>query len=129
MNIVDLSRLLRQPIIVEHTTQDGPPDAMGDPTEVVTWTRFLGYVWQVGADETTAGQQVETERLQVALERSAAGNLDAGDRIIADGQLDGAGELVPNVGTAFNVAGPPWPVRNPRTQLIEYVVAKLDRSA
>lgn len=126
---MDLSRLLKQPIIVEHTTQDGPPDEMGDPTEQTSWTRFLGYVWQTSANELTANQQVELEQNQLAIERRAAGQLDAGDRIIAGGQLDGSGDLVPNVGEAFNVAGPPWPVLNPRTQLVEYLIAKLDRSA
>lgn len=126
---MDLSRLLRQPIIVEHTTQTGPPDEMGDPTEETTWTRFLGYVWQTTANELTGNQQVETEQWQLALERSAAGQIDAGDRIIADGQLDNLGALVPDVGQPFNVAGPPWPALNPRTQLVEYVTAKLDRSA
>ena len=126
---MDLSRLLRQPIIVEHTTQGGPPDEMGDPTEETTWTRFLGYVGQTGANELTGNQQVETEEWRMAIERSAAGQLAAGVRIIADGQLDGSGGLVPNVGQAFNVAGPPWPVLNPRTQLVEYVTARLDRSA
>ena len=126
---MDLSRLLRQPIIVEHTTQDGPPDEMGDPTEETTWTCFLGYVWQTTASERTANGQIETEQWQLAIERSAAGQLDAGDRIIAGGELDNLGELVPNVGEPFNVAGPPWPALNPRTQLVEYVTAKLDRSA
>jgi len=125
---VDPSRLLHQPIIVEHTTQTGPPDEMGDPTEETTWTRFLGYVWQTSANELTGNQQVETEQWQLALERSASGQIDAGDRIIANGQLV-AGALTPNVGEPFNVAGPPWPVLNPRTQLVEYVTAKLDRSA
>ncbi len=126
---MDLSRLLKQPIIVEHTTQDGPPDEMGDPTEQTSWTRFLGYVWQTSANELTANQQVETEQWQLALERSAAGQIDAGDRIYADGQLDELGELVPGSGQPFDVAGPPWPALNPRTQLVEYVTAKLDRSA
>lgn len=126
---MDLSRLLKQPIIVEHTTQDGPPDEMGDPTEETTWTRFLGYVWQTSANELTGNQQVETEQWSLAIERRAAGQLDAGDRIIADGQLDNLGALVPDVGQAFDVAGPPWPALNPRTQLVEYVQARLERSA
>lgn len=126
---MDLSRLLRQPIIVEHTTQDGPPDEMGDPTEETTWTRFLGYVWQTQADETTANAHIEREDWQLALERSAAGNIDAGDRIYADGQLDDLGDYVAGTGQAFNVAGPPWPALNPRTQLVEYVQARLDRSS
>lgn len=125
---MDLSRLLKQPIIVEHTTQDGPPDEMGDPTEQTTWTRFLGYVWQTNANERTANAQIEREEWQLALERSAAGQIDAGDRIIAGGQLDNLGVLVPDVGEPFNVAGPPWPALNPRTQLVEYVQARLDRS-
>lgn len=124
---MDLSRLLQQPIIVEHVTQDGPPDEMGDPTEQTTRTRFLGYVWQTSATEQTANQHTGTEQQMLAIERSAAGQLDAGDRIVAGGQLL-AGELVPNVGEPFEIAGPPWPVLNPRTQLVEYVLAKLDRS-
>lgn len=126
---MDLSRLLRQPIIVERVTQDGPPDEMGDPTERKTWARYLGYVWQTGADERTGGGQIEREDWQLALERSAAGNIGAGDRIISGGQLDGSGQLVPDVGEMFEVAGPPWPATNPRTRLVEYVHARLDRSA
>lgn len=126
---MDLSRLLRQPIIVEHVTQGGPPDEMGDPTEETTRTRFLGYVWQTSVNEITGNQQVASEQWQLAIERSAAGQLAAGDRITADGQLDELGELVPNVGQAFEVAGPPWPALNPRTQLVEYVTAKLERSS
>lgn len=124
---MDPSRLLRQPIIVEHVTQNGAPDEMGDPTEARTWTRFLGYVWQTTATEQTANGQVDRETWQLALERSAAGQLDAGDRIIAGGQLL-AGELVPNIGEPFDVAGAPWPALNPRTQLVEYLTAKLERS-
>jgi len=125
---VDLSRLLKQPIIVEHTTQDGPPDEMGDPTEQTTWTRFLGYVWQTSTNELTANQQIGIEQNKLAIERRASGQIDAGDRIIAGGQLDNLGVLVPDVGEPFNVAGPPWPALNPRTQLVEYVQARLDRS-
>jgi hypothetical protein len=121
--------MLRQPIIVEHVTQDGPPDGMGDPTEQKTWTRYLGYVWQTTTDEDTANAATEREEWRLALERSAAGNIDAGDRIIDGGQLDGDGNLVADVGEPFDVAGPPWPTRNPRTLLVEFVQARLERSA
>lgn len=126
---MDLSRVLRQPIIVEHVTQTGPPDPMGDPTEERTWTRFLGYVWQTTADEATANTATTREEWRVALERSAAGQIDAGDRIIDGGELDDDGEPVADVGETFDVAGPPWPTRNPRTLLVEYVQARLERSA
>lgn len=126
---MDLSHLLNQPIIVEQTTQDGPLDEMGDPIEQHSWTLFRGYVWQTGATEDTAGGQIEREDWQLALERSAAGRIAAGDRVIVGGQLDDEGDLVPDVGEIFNVAGPPWPAANPRTRLVEYVHARLDRSA
>ena len=126
---MDLSRLLRQPIIVEHVTQDGAPDEMGDPTEVRTYTRFLGWVWQTNASEQTANGVVAVESWQLALERSARGQLDTGDRIIPNGTLDEDGQLVPGSGDdPFDVDGPPWEARNPRTQLIEYVSAQLVRS-
>lgn len=126
---MDLTRVLRQPIIVEHVTQDGPPDPMGDPTEEITWTRFLGYVWQTAARDETANRDTATEDWQLALERSASGQLRAGDRIIAGGELDDEGDLVPNVGEIFAVDGPPWNALNPRTQLVEYVHARIYRSS
>ena len=124
---MDPSRLLRQPIIVEHVTQTGAPDEMGDPTEVRTWTRYLGWVWQTSASETTGNGVVAVERWDLALERAAVGNLDTGDRIIPNGVLDVDDNLVPG-GDSFDVDGPPWEARNPRTQLVEYVQARLVRS-
>lgn len=118
---------------MEHVTQDGPPDGMGDPTEVSTWSRFRGYAWQETVTETTGNQTVEREQWRLALVRSAAGFIDSGDRVIVDGLLDGpdgkTGNPVPDVGEPFDVSGEPWPARNPRTRLIEYVEAKLERSA
>ena len=125
---MDLSRVLRTPIIVEHVTQDGPPDEMGDPSEEKTWTRFLGYVWQTSATEQTDNTNVAVEDWQLALERSAAGSIDAGDRIYENGMLDDDGNYVADSGEPFDLDGPPWPARNPRTQLVEYVHARLVRS-
>jgi len=125
---MDTRRLLREWIVIEHIEQDGPPDAMGDPTEAPTYTRWRGYVWQTQATEETANGQIAGETWELALERGAAGLLHAGDRIIQFGELVD-GELVPDVGESFDVAGPPWVARNPRTQLVEYVHARLERSA
>lgn len=126
---MDLSRLLRQRIVVEHVEQDGTPDEMGDPTETTTRTAFLGYVWQTQADEESANTATAREDWQLVLERSARGQLDAGDRIYVDASLDELGELVPGYSAAFDVSGPPWPALNPRTQLVEYVQARLVRSS
>lgn len=114
---MDLSRVLRQTITVEHTTSDGAPDGMGDPTEETTSTDFRGWVWQTSVPgDTTANTNVSTEQWELALERSAAGQIDAGDTIIADG-------------IRYDVDGPPWSARNPRTQLVEFVHARLVRSS
>jgi len=126
---VDLSRLLRQRIVVEHVTQDGPPDEMGDPEERTTRTAFLGYVWQTQAAEDTANTATAREDWQLALERSARGQIDAGDRILVDATIDEDGEIVTAPSAAFDVDGPPWPALNPRTQLVEYVQARLVRSS
>lgn len=125
---MDLSRVLRQPIIVEHVTQDGPPDEMGDPTEVLTYTRYLGWVWQTSVSEQTANGVVAVEDWRMALERTASGTVATGDRVIPNGLLDD-GVLVPGSGgEPFDVDGPPWDALNPRTQLVEFVQAKLVRS-
>lgn len=126
---MDLRRLLRQWIVIEHVEQTGPPDDMGDPTELRTYSRVRGYVWQTNATEVTANTQVERETWHVALHRSAAGTVAAHDRIIQDGELSALGALVPNVGEIFEVAGPPWIARNPRTDAVEYVQARLERSS
>lgn len=112
---MDPSRLLRSSITVEHRVADGPPDEMGDPTDEVTTTTFLGYVWQTTVNEETSNTEVATEEWGLALERRAAGLIDSGDTVVAEG-------------ITFEVHGPPWPARNPRTQLVEYVQAKLVRS-
>lgn len=125
---MDLSRVLRTPIIVEAVTQDGAPDEMGDPTEELVWTRYLGAVWQTGASEVTANTATASETWQLALDRSAAGTLAAGSRVYVDGELDTAGDYVAGTGEAFDVEGPPWPARNPRTLLVEYVQARIVRS-
>lgn len=121
---MDLSRLLRLTLIVEHVEQDGPPDEMGDPTEVVTYSTKKGWVWQTQATEETANGTISVERWEVALERSAV--LDTGDRIIVDGTL--TDEEWNGDGIVYDVAGEPWRATNPRTLLVEYVQAKLDRS-
>lgn len=114
---MDPSNLLRQTITVEHVTQGGAPDEMGDPTEESTSSDFLGWLWQTSVPgDNTANTNVSTEQWEMALERSAAGQVDAGDRVSADG-------------LTFDVDGPPWTARNPRTQVVEYVHARLVRSA
>jgi hypothetical protein len=126
---VDLSRLLRHPFAVQHVTQDGPPDERGDPTEQTTYTVCKGYRWQTSADERTGAADIAVGRDVVALERSIDGQLDEGDRIFDDVELDGDGAYVEGSGTPYDVDGPPWRARDPRTDRVEYILAKLVRSS
>lgn len=113
MNVL---RLLRMDVTVTHVTvDDDDRDEMGNPTEVTTTTVFKGWYWQASTDESTANAEVANVRHNLALERSAAGNIDAGDRVEVDG-------------ITFDVEGTPWEARNPRTLVIEYVQAEIVRS-
>lgn len=120
-------RLLNHTILIEAVTQDGPPDGMGDPTELSTWSSFPGYVWQTSTSEVGANGVVVTEQWELALHRSAADTVHHGDRIIANGTLTD-GEPVVGVGEQYEIEGEPWVARNPRTKAIEYVHARLRRS-
>lgn len=121
------ARLLRQPVVLEHVDQDGDPDDMGDPEETKTWTLFRGYAWWDGASESTANEHISDGRWRFALEPSAADQVAAGDRLIVDGELDDEGNLVPDVGTVFEVYGEVWTAKNPRTLRVEYVHGALRR--
>jgi hypothetical protein len=126
---VDLSRLLRSPIVVEHVEMTGPPDEFGDPTEASTFTQYRGYVWQEAVSETSGNLVTDREVWRFALDPSAIGNVDSGDRLYDHGTVDDDGDLVTGDETQrFDVSGEPWPARNPRTQRTEYVYGRLERS-
>ena len=113
---MNVAHLLRLTYTIDHVEQTGPPDAMGDPTEVVTSSTFKGYAWQSRRDDQTANTDIASEEWRLALHRSAAGNVDAGDRVEVDG-------------ITFEVYGPPWIARNARTTAIEYVELTLRRTS
>lgn len=113
---MNVAHLLRLDYTIEHVEQNGPPDEMGDPTEVVTTSTFKGYAWQSRREDETSNTAVAFEEWRLALHRSAAGEVDAGDRVEIDG-------------TTFEVYGPPWIARNARTTAIEYVELTLRRTS
>lgn len=123
---MDAGRLLNQTILVEVVTQDGPPDGMGDPTEVSTWSAFPGYVWQTSSSEIGGGGVVVTDQREVVLHKSADGTLAAGGRIVEGGTLV---DDLPVGGTTYEVEGDPWNATNPRTTKVEFVHARLRRSS
>lgn len=114
---MNVARLLRLPVVVIRTSSTGPADAFGDPTEQTTERTFRGWLWQDNrADVDTKNRHVASEQWSLALDRSADGNIGAGDRV--------------RVHTStFEVDGPPWPALNPRTTRVEYVLATVRRTS
>jgi len=110
-------RLFPSAITVHNVTQDGPPDEMGDPTEETTDTTYAraGSVWQVQRSDETGNTDVQSEEWKGALRRDLAAVVSGGDRIEVEGMT-------------FEVEGPPWPARNPRTGRIEFLELTLRRT-
>lgn len=111
------ARLFPSTITVHHVTQDGPADEMGDPTEETTTTTVQrgAFVWQVQRSDETGNTDVQSDEWRGALRRTLAGLVDGGDRIEVEG-------------STFEVEGPPWPARNPRTNRIEFLEVTLRRT-
>ena len=110
-----IDRLLRVPITITSVSATGAPDEFGDPTEETSTISTLGYAWQVSRTDDTANTDLQTEEWRVALPADLAGTVDGGDRLSVEG-ID------------FEIFGPPWPARNPRTNRVEHLEATLRRS-
>lgn len=126
---MDPRNLLTTLIVVAHHTPTGPPDGMGDPTDDITYTATLGFIWQEQRRDTTDNTAVEFEQWRGALRSEMLGLVSADDTLIENGTLDDDDELVPGSGSAeFVVYGPPWDARNPRTQERPFVELTLRRT-
>lgn len=112
------ARLLSQPVTVIAVTQTGDPDEMGDPTEETTSTTYAraGYVWQSSRDDRTANANTQVEEWRGVLHRKLLGLVDGTDRLVVEGYT-------------FELDGPPWPARNPRTGRIEFLEVTLRRTS
>ena len=110
-------RLFPSSVTVHRVTQDGPPDEMGDPTEVVVSTTYAraASVWQTSRSDRTANTDLQVEEWRGALRRDLAGLVSGSDRLEVEGQT-------------FEMEGPPWPARNPRTGAIELLEVTLRRT-
>lgn len=109
-------RLLNLTLTVTRMTP-GAPDEMGDPAPSAgASTNYKGWIWQDAASENTDNQNLSSEQYRCALDRTAAGAVDSGDRITY-------------AGTVYEVFGPPWPATHPRTGVVEYLYLTLRRTA
>ena len=111
-------RLLVSDVTVISTTQAGDPDEMGDPTEETSSTTYAraGYAWQTSRDDRTANTDLQVEEWRAVLDRKLAGLVDGTDRLTIEG-------------ITFELDGPPWPAKNPRTGRLEFLEVTLRRTA
>lgn len=108
------TRLMSLTCTVTRVTATGPDDVFGDPTEVTTVRTFKGEIQQRTTLENTVGADIQDERLDLWLEPAAANLIDGNDRVTIDGR-------------SYEVDGPAWPWRNPRTQVTTHVQCQLRR--
>lgn len=91
-------------------------DEMGDPTVVDgDPVDYPAWLWQTQATEDNANRTLSGETFQLALDRTAAGNVHAADKVTVSG-------------VAYEIDGPPWEATNPRNGVVEYVLATVRRT-
>lgn len=113
---MNVNRFLVQTVTIVHTTHDGPPDEMGDPTEETTTTTHTraGYAWQVSRSDRTANESVQVEEWRAVLRRDLV--VDGTDRLVIEG-------------ITFELDGPPWPARHARTGRVEFLEVTMRRTS
>lgn len=109
-----ISSLLNRVCTLVYRTEDGTPDAFGNPTIDITAVAAVCEVQQRQRDERTVAGEVATTYWAVYL--PADTTVDDLAAVIVDGDV-------------YELLGPPWPARNPRTQTVSHVEATAVRSA
>jgi hypothetical protein len=112
---MNVARLLKVDATVTSVSLTGTEDEFGDPTEETSTAIYKAWAWQTSRSDETVGTDVQSQKWRIALHRSAEGLVDGGDRITYEG-------------TEYEVDGPPWIARNPRTGRVEYIEATMRRS-
>jgi hypothetical protein len=97
---------------ITHVAQSGAPDDYGDPTEQTSTTTALCEFQQQQRSEDTVDADRQSESWTLFVEPDAT--IDGGDRIEIDG-------------VTYQVDGPPWHARNPRTQIETHIEARVRR--
>lgn len=111
------TRLFTRTIYITHVTPDtATPDEYGNPGETVTTTTALGELQQASRAENTTDGDRQSENDVLLIEPTAT--LTGSDRI----NLDTAN------GDAYEVKGPPWRARNPRTADVSHIEATVRRA-
>lgn len=110
---MDPTRLMTLTATITHVAQTGAPDAdYGNPTDQTTTSTALCELQQQQRAEDTVDADRQSETWTLFIEPDAT--IDGGDRI----------EIA---GVSYEVDGPPWRARNPRTQELTHIEALVRR--
>lgn len=108
------ARLMTNTATITHVDVDEDnPDEYGNPGEVTTTTTALCELQQTSRDEKQVDSAVTSETWNLYLVPTA--EIDAGDRATVDG-------------TPYDVIGPPWRARHPRSGEITHIEATVRRA-
>lgn len=111
---MNVARLLTNTATITHVAPaDDAPDEYGNPGEATTTTTALCELQQTERDEEQTDSNVQSETWNLYLVPTAT--IDGGDRVEVDD-------------VTYEVIGPPWRARHPRTGQITHIEATVRRA-
>lgn len=109
-----LAALLNLPCTITRRTQNGAADDYGNPTYTTTTTTTVCELQQQVASEDVVDRDGQASDSILIL--PAGTGIDGGDKVTVSG-------------VDYEVDGPPWAARNPRTGLAHHVECRVVRRA
>lgn len=110
---MDPTRLMTRTATISHVEPDPDnPDAYGNPGLVTSVTTAACEIQQVSRSEDTVNTAQQSEDWSLFVHPDAL--VEGSDRIVVDG-------------VAYELVGPPWPARNPRTGVVSHIEAQVRR--
>lgn len=118
---MDPTRLFTLTATITHVEADpSDPDEYGNPGETTTETTTACELQQVQRSENTIDSAAQSEDWVLFLDPIGE---DEGGYLV-EVELEGSDRVVVS-GLAYEVIGPPWPARNPRTGVITHIEARV----
>lgn len=110
---MDPTRLMTRTATITHVEPNpGDPDDYGNPGVTTTTTTALCELQQVTRNEDTVDSDQQSQDWVLFLEPAA--DLEGSDRVAVDA-------------VSYEVIGPPWAARNPRTGVTTHIEAQVRR--
>lgn len=120
---MDPTRLFTRTATITHVEPDDDnPDEYGNPGEATTVTTAPCELQQVTRSEDTVASAQQSEDWALFVDPMGE---DEGGYLI-EVELEGS-DRVEVDGITYEVVGPPWQARNPRTQVVTHIEARLRR--